>query len=238
RGTVLVADAGYMGYELLQALLAAGPSFLIRLTSRAPLYVPDKSTLRRYREGLVYYWPQAMQRKGLPPIPVRLLRIGGKKADVCLLTDVVEEQHLPKGTARQFYRWRWRNECRFRAYKRTLGKVQLVSRTVALVHRELEGSLLAVQLLLGQGARALQQAGEERLLPSPRKILPEIRTEIRNVVGLDLGPRPRPTYWQRLRRARGDGRRRRTHKVRRPWPGRAPHRPPGAPKILKMGRDR
>ena len=43
------------------------------------------------------------------------------------------------------------------------------------MHRELEGSLLAVQLLLGQGAMALQQAGEQRLLPSPRKILVEIR---------------------------------------------------------------
>jgi hypothetical protein len=30
RGTLLVADAGDVGYELLQALLAAGQSFLVR----------------------------------------------------------------------------------------------------------------------------------------------------------------------------------------------------------------
>lgn len=237
RGTLLVADAGYVGYELLHALLAAGRSFLIRLTSRAPLYVPDKSTLKRYREGLVYYWPQTMQKKGLPPIPVRLLRLRGKKADVWLITNVVEEERLPRKTASQFYRWRWRNECLFRTYKRTLGKVKLVSRTVGLVHRELEGSLLAVQLLLAQGAVALQQAGEQRLLPSPRQILLEIRAEIRNVVGMYLGPRQRRTYWQRLQRARGHVRGRRDNKVRRPWPGREPHRPPGAPQILKMGTD-
>ena len=47
--------------------------------------------------------------------------------------------------------------------ERTLGKLKLLSRTVALVHRELEGSLLAVQLLLAQGAVALQQAGEMRI---------------------------------------------------------------------------
>jgi Transposase DDE domain len=237
RGTLLVADAGYVGYELLQALLAAGQSFLIRLSSRAPLYVPDKSTLKRYREGLVYYWPQTMQQKALPPIPVRLLRLRGQKVDVWLITNVLDEQRLPKKTASQLYRWRWRNECLFRAYKRTLGKVKLVSRTVALVHRELEGSLLAVQLLLGQGALALQQAGAPRLLPSPRQILLEIRTEIRNIVGMYLGPRQRRTYWQRLQRARGDTRGRRANKVRRPWPGRKPYRPPGAPKILKMGSD-
>jgi Transposase DDE domain len=37
RGALLVADAGYVGYQLLQALLAAQQSFLIRLSSRAPL---------------------------------------------------------------------------------------------------------------------------------------------------------------------------------------------------------
>jgi hypothetical protein len=234
--TLLVADAGYVGYELLQALRAAGQSFLIRLSSRAPLYVPDKSALKRYREGLVYYWPQTMQKEARPPIPVRLLRIRGDKADVWLLTDVRDERRLPKRTASQFYRWRWRNECLFRAYKRTLGKVKLASRTVALAHRELEGSLLAVQLLLGQGAMALQQAGAKGRLPSPRRILLEIRAELRNVVGMYLGPRQRQTYWQRLRQARGDERqRRREDKVRRPWPGRVPHKPPGKPKILKMG---
>jgi hypothetical protein len=113
--------------------------------------------------------------------------------------------------------------------------VKLTSRTVALVHRELEGSLLAVQLLLAQGAVALHEAGETVLLPSPRKILVVIRAEIRNVTGMYLGPRQRQTYWQRLQQARGDGRCRGRNKVRRPWPARVPHQSPGPPKILKMG---
>ena len=54
--------------------------------------------------------------------------------------------------AGQFYPWRWENEGLFRTYKRTVSKVKLVSRTVRLVHRELEGSLLAVQLMLAQAA--------------------------------------------------------------------------------------
>jgi hypothetical protein len=236
RGTLLVADAGYVGYELLQALRRADHSFLIRLTSRAPLYVANKSSLKNYREGLVYYWPQTMQREERPPIPVRLLGVGGKKATVWLITDVLDEQRLTKMTASQFYRWRWRNEGLFRTYKRTLGKVKLVSRTVALVHRELEGSLVAVQLLLAQGAMALQQAGHTTQ-PRARQILLEIRRELRNVVGMYLGPRQKQTYWQRLQQARGDCRQRRGNKTRRPWPGREPHRPPGRPKILKMGTD-
>jgi hypothetical protein len=67
----------------------------------------------------------------------------------------------------------------------------------------MEGSLLAVQLLV-QGAVALHQAGEAKVLPSARKILLEIRAEIRNVTGMYLGPRQRRPYWQRLQQARGD----------------------------------
>jgi hypothetical protein len=62
--------------------------------------------------------------------------------------------------ASQFYPWRWENEGPFRTYKQTLKKLKLVSRTVRLVHRELEGSLLAVQL------RAACQRNGERLKSS------------------------------------------------------------------------
>jgi Transposase DDE domain len=239
RGALLVADAGYAGYELLRALAAAGLTFLIRLSSKAPLYVPDKKSLHHYCEGLVYYWPQWAQAKELPPVPVRLLRIHGRKVDVWLITNVLQAERLPRKSASQFYRWRWRNEGLFRTYKRTLGKVKLMSRTVTLVHREMEGSLLAVQLLLAQGTLAVQRGGPTVIvLPSARKVLLEIRAEIRNVTGMYLGPRQQQTYWQRLQRARGDERhRRREEKVRRPWPGRVPHKPPGKPKILKMGTD-
>jgi hypothetical protein len=133
-------------------------------------------------------------------------------------------------------RWRWRNEGLFRTYKRTLGKVKLMSRTVAQVHREAAGSLLATQLLLAQGALALHTTASVRIgLPSARKVLLEIRAEIRDVTGMYLGPRQRQTYLHRLARARWRDRRQRSGKVRRRWPGRADHKPPGRPKILKMG---
>jgi hypothetical protein len=238
-GALLVADAAFASYELLEALAAANLFFLLRLSSRAPLYVPDKRGLRHYCEGLVYYWPQWAQKQERKPIPVRLIRIRGDKGPVCLITNVLDVKRMPKSIASKFYRWRWRNEGLFRTYKRTLGKVKLMSRTVALLHREMEGSLLAVQLLLAQGAVAVRHSekssSEGAVLPSPRKILLEIRREIRNTTGMYLGPRQRETYWQRLERARGDERRRLSSKVRRPWPARKPHRPPRPPKILKMG---
>jgi hypothetical protein len=236
RGALLVADAGYVGYELMAGVKAAGLSFLLRLSSRAPLYVPDKSTLKKYREGLVYYWPQNIHDKDLPPLPVRLWRIRGEEADVWLITNILDEKRLPRHTAGRFYRWRWRNEGLFRTYKRTLGKVKLMSRTVAQVHREAEGSLLATQLLLAQGALALPAAATSKVvLPSARKVLLEIRAEIRNVTGMYLGPRQAQSYFERLKQARWPDRQQRSSKVRRRWPGRQDHKPPGAPQILKMG---
>src|SRR5262249_7852017 len=141
-----------------------------------------------------------------------------------------------KSSASKFYRWRWRNEGLFRTYKRTLGKVKLLSRTVAQVHREAEGSLLATQLLLAQGALALPAPATGKVvLPSARKVLLEIRVELRNITGMYLGPRQKQSYFDRLAQARWRDRQQRSSKVRRRWPGRQDHKPPSPPQILKMG---
>jgi len=55
---------------------------------------------------------------------------------------------------------RWESECFFRTYKRVVKDVRLVSRTAPMVVREAEVSLLACQLLLGQGALALKVGGK------------------------------------------------------------------------------
>ena len=78
---------------------------------------------------------------------------------------------------------RWESECFFRTYKRVVKDVRLVSRTVPMVVREAEISLLACQLLLGQGALALKvggkRAGRDELKCSAAEVLREIRREPR-----------------------------------------------------------
>src|SRR5271157_3423977 len=66
----------------------------------------------------------------------------------------------PAELAARFYRMRWESECFFRTYKRVVKDVRLVSRTAPMVVREAEISLLACQLLLGQGALALKVGGK------------------------------------------------------------------------------
>lgn len=232
---LLVADAAYLGYQLFQTIADQGLSFLFRVSSRTYLYSATQRPLKRWREGIVYYWPGWAQKKKLAPQKLRLLRITGGKVDVWLLTNVVDPRALTHATASQLYRWRWRNEGFFRTYKRTLGKVKLTSRTIALLHREVEGSLLAVQILLAQGALALRQSGNAQAqLASPRRLLLVLRQEIHRQIHDSLGRRQHQTYLRRLQQAQLIRRVRTSAKVRRSWPRRKPHRPPKPPQIRAM----
>lgn len=233
---LVVADAGYYGYELLQELIAAQVWFLIRMSSNVTLYTEAKAPLSEFREGRVYYWTDRAQKKGLAPIEARLLcvRDQKRKVDVWLLTNVMSSQQLSLADANRFYRWRWENEGYFRTYKRTLAKMKLMSRTLRQVHREAEASMIATQLLLAQGAQAqpLPKAsqGEPRVMCSPRKVLLEVRREIAGRRGL----RRRGPFCERLTTCCRDRRKRGSEKATRPWPRRKDHVPPGPPKILRL----
>jgi hypothetical protein len=109
----------------------------------------------------------------------------------------------------------------------------LTSRTLRLVHREAEASMIATQLLLAQGARALPKAKAEeepRVMCSPRKVLLDIRRELNG----RLGSRRRGRFSDRLKQCCRENRTRSSPKATREWPRRKDHKPPGPPKILTL----
>jgi hypothetical protein len=231
--SLIVADAFSMGYDLFCSITKtpARASFLVRLSSRAYLYTDEMVELKRFREGLVWYWPTKMREAGLPPLRLRLLRIRGKKVDVWLLTNVLDNKQLSHKLARTIYRWRWRNEGMFRLYKRQLNKMKLQSRTVAQVHREAEGSLLALQLLLAMAASVSEGEQAEILMESPRQVLLRIRGRCEGL-RRTLGPRQFAHYQWMLEQVRsGERPGRKSSKVRQKWPRRSDHKPPKAPKL-------
>ena len=180
-----------------------------------------------------------MQKQGLAPIHCRLIRVPAKakakaktkgkgsiRRDVWLLTDVLDPSWLSVTTAAKFYRWRWRNEGLFRTYKRTINTLKLTSRTVGLVHREAELSLLATQILLAHADLALrpETATTDGPVISPRKVLIEIRKEI------DAAAKPKvKSYRDRLAGCRAERRRQISPKSTREWPRHKPHKPPKPP---------
>jgi hypothetical protein len=245
---MIACDAAYMGYELVRAILGSKRSFLFRMSSRIDLYTLEETGLKDWTEGPVLYWPKYVQNKGLPPIRCRLVRVtarakgkgkgkgkGSIQRDVWLLTDILDPARLSVATAAQFYRWRWRNEGLFRTYKRTIKKLKLSSRTVELVHREAELSLLATQILLAHADLALRPvatATPDRPAISPRKVLIEIRKEI------DAAPRRKiKGYHARLAGCRAECRTQTSPKSTRDWPRRKPHKPPKPPILLTPSQD-
>jgi Transposase DDE domain len=230
RRTLLVADAFYQGYDLYRSILWAKASFLVRLSSRSQLYTDARVPLERFREGLVWYWPEQAQDKHRPALRLRVIRVRGrKKQDVWLLTNVLDPEQLGRRRAAEIYRWRWHIEGVFRTYKRTLPKIKLCSRTEAMVYREAEVSLLALQLLLAQAATKQRQAeGVVIVLGSARHELLRIRGGITITIGTQLGPRQRQWYQERLAQVQAGGGGR---KVRRKWPRRRDHQAPKPPKI-------
>jgi Transposase DDE domain len=231
--SLVVTDAGYQGYQLASAMSAAGVSFLMRVSSQTLFYFADEPTEpSAWVDGVVNWWTTEARSKGLPPLRLRLLRAFSStgNSEVWMVSNVLCSSKLSLPTAGRFYRMRWENEGFFRTYKRTLNKVKLQSRSVKLIHREVEGSLLGVQLLLAMGAWAVAVvAKNKQAQSSPAAVLREIRTE------MAMRPaRGRGRFVDRLRRAVRDRKPRHSGKVRRPWPKRKDHKPPKPPKLREM----
>ncbi len=151
------------------------------------------------------------------------------KVDVWLFTNVEDPRQLSLETAATCYRWRWENEGFFRTYKRTLNKVTLMSRTIGLVHREAEASMIATQLLLCQGALAMPVRRKDGLpvMCSARRVLLEARRDITPRRGLK-------PFSERIAHAQRERRGRTSPKQKREWPRRKPHAPPHPPVLLRL----
>jgi hypothetical protein len=233
QSVLLVCDAGYVSYELVSILLQQQCSFLIRLSSQAQLYSLESVEVERFQEGEFCYWTDKAERRNKPPLRVRVIRVAGRKRknDVWLVTNVLDPQRLPTELAARFYRMRWESECFFRVYKRVVKDVNLVSQTTTMLAREAELSLLACQLLLGQGAVALKvggkRSGRDDLKCSAAGVLRETRRELNAV----KAPAPRTSFAKRLQLTGRDRRPRTAPKVKREPARRKPHVAPKPPRL-------
>jgi len=91
-GTLLLADAGYVGYALLRGLRAAGSRRAgIRVGRNVHLLTKLGYAVKEY-DGIVYLWPQ--NRRKEQPLVLRLVRVRTGRGTVTLLTSVLETGRL------------------------------------------------------------------------------------------------------------------------------------------------
>lgn len=223
---LLVADAGFVSYDLCRQLLEGQQAFLLRVGSNRTLltdlgYAHDEQTDR------VYLWPHA--HRHAPPLVLRLIRLTPGEQTVYLLTNVLEPEVLSEEAAAQFFAGRWGEEVFYRSYKQTLQRRSVLSRTPETCLAEVRWTLLGLWLLGLMTVSRLIDAGA----PEPwRWSAAQSRDAARR--GL-RGSRPRRRRWRNLHRdlsqAAPDRYRRVGSKQARNYPRKKREQPPGPPKI-------
>lgn len=138
---LIAADAGFVGYEYLRAVIDSGRHVLVRVGSNVRLL--RKLGWTRESAGTVYLWPDRMAEKNQPPLVLRLVVATGGKHPVYLVTSVPAKR-LSDAQVVDVYRRRWGIELYFRHLKQTFERRKLRSACAENAVVELEWSLLGL----------------------------------------------------------------------------------------------
>jgi hypothetical protein len=140
--TLLVADAGFQGYDYWRKLLDGGHSLVIRVAGQVRL-LKGLGYVRRYKQ-IVYLWPDKIRRRGAPPIVLRLFEFHDGRRSMWLATNVLDSKQLTPRAVREIYRRRWGVEVFFRGFKQTFRRDKLRGHAPQNVELELDWSLLVL----------------------------------------------------------------------------------------------
>jgi len=225
--SLIVADAGFVGYETCQRILAADHDFLLRVGSNVTLLKDLGYDVQLEGPDRVWLWPQDQQRRGAPLV-LRLIQVTHGEQTIYLVTNVLDEQELSQEEAALLYEMRWGVEVFYRSYKQTLDRHTLLSRTPKTCLAEAQWTMLGVWLLGLLAVTRQLEEGHDPLGLSMAKARDTVRLAMRRATahqphGKALG--------YGLIHARLDRYVRRGSKTARNYPRKKQQTPPGSPKI-------
>jgi hypothetical protein len=139
---LIAADAGFVGYDFLSAIVGSGRHLLVRVGANVRLI--RKLGYAREFQGLVYLWPDKAAQRNQPPLMLRLVIAAGGKHPVYLVTSVLSSRRLTDRQVCDLYRLRWGIELFYRHLKQTYQRRKLRSAQAANARLELEWSLLGL----------------------------------------------------------------------------------------------
>ena len=105
KNSMIVADAGFVGYDNWRAIDRADHAFVIRVGANVKLL--KKLGYARERAGLVYLWPDKARQKDRPPLVLRLITVHNGKHPMYLVTNVLSQKKLSDRAATEIYKARW-----------------------------------------------------------------------------------------------------------------------------------
>ena len=221
--SLIVADAGFVGYELCQRVLKARRSFLLRVGGNIRL-LTDLGWEHEERDGLVHLWPLA--HRDLPPLVLRLIILRRGNQEIYLLTNVFDPKQLSDEDASVLYEMRWGIEVFYRSYKQTLSRRRLLSRTPATCLAECSWTMLGLWLLSLLTVTGIVAKGLDPLSWS----VALARNAVRRAMRVSLRGRG-GRLLRDLEAAVKDRYVRRGPKAARDYPRKKREKPPGPPKI-------
>jgi len=221
---LLIADAGFTGYALMNEILRHKISFLIRVGSNVTL-LKKLGHARMENDGTVYLWPVNAQDKAQPPLVLRLITLQRHGRKIYLLTNLDEEKLSIKQAA-FFYELRWGVEVFFRSLKQTLCRRKMLSHAPKQARAELAWTMIGLQLLGLMSVEAIIRAKRDPLSWSVAMSLRAVRNSMRN-----RKPAESRNFFVALSHCVKDGYTRRGSKKARNWPHKKKESPPGSPKI-------
>lgn len=228
KDSLLVADAGFIGYDLCRELIDSKQHFLLRVGGNIHL-LEELGYAWEQRGQTVYLWPDKQQRKNLPPIELRLIVIRDEhKQPVYLLTSVLDPAALTDEEASELYALRWGIEVQYRTVKQTMEHHVMKSRTPENCYQEMTWTMLGVWLLELMAVRQVVGAGHDPRDISPANARKTVRRVMRNARPCN---RTRRTLQQVLARCLKDTYVRQGPKASRNYPRKKHQEPPGPPKF-------
>jgi hypothetical protein len=218
--TMVVADAGLTGYDVLSAVLGAGHSFILRVGANVQLLTGLGYAIREF-DGLVYLWPENKQKKKLAPLVLRLITlIDGRNRKMHLLTNVLDSSLLSDKTAQEIYTRRWLVELMYRSLKQVMGRRKMLSDSPRNAEVELDWSVTGLWVLALMNHEAIGARGR----PSAATTLRAVRAK--------MAGRGRSLH-KALEKAVQDNYQRTASKKARHWPHKKKEKPPGSPRARK-----
>lgn len=225
-GALIAADAGFVGYDTLKAILDSGRHLLVRVGSNVRLL--RKLGYARESGNTVYLWPDRKGSQGHPPLVLRLVVADNGKHPVFLVTSVLSEKRLTDRQVIELYARRWGIELFYRSLKQTFQRRKLRSASAANALLEMTWSFAG---LCAMGLYTLSQLQPQRL-PARRLSVAKTLKAFRRMLRDYMHPTERGSKLSdRLQTAVIDNYHRK-NKTSRDYPRKKQEAPPGPPRIL------
>lgn len=221
--SMIVGDAGFVGFQLLGEIISSGRLFLVRAGGNVRL-LRQLGWIKCEGGETVYLWPR--KHRDCPPLVLRLIVLQRRGRNIHLLTNAPEES-LNLRQASVLYGMRWGVEVFYRSLKQTLEHRMMRSRSPKQAQAELAWSVVGLQLMGLMSVQEIIADGNDPLGWSLAATRDLIRQAMRFGPSRALSDRS----WRRaLAACVKDGYCRRGEKDSRQWPDRKHQQPPEPPK--------